>query len=348
MPRYSQTHPQAWRQLQLREWLVAGRRFNASDAAEEFQVSRRTIMQDLEQMRALGHAIEYNYQTRSFELTEATGELPVPRIRKSELAAIRVAKEVLTAFGATPFAEAVDRVLRRVRELMPDLADPDLGTFSPSLSVLRGPAPETPLPWLEEFGTCIEHTQTVQIRYFTMYRDAESKRDVDPYRLVSRDGRGYLIAYCHTRQDVLIFRMDRIRAMEPLDRYFDVQEGFDLEAYLGSMFGIFKDKESYTVKVRFSPWVARWIKEDRWHDSQVMTDLPDGSLQVDLTVTGIVDVRRWILSFGGDAEVLEPEFLRRTVSDEVEKMQALYHTRTWTGDGASQRMRSTTLDDHEQ
>lgn len=325
MSRSSPTHPQAWRQLQLRKWLLAGRRFNASEAAHELEVSRRTIMQDLEHMRAFGHAIDYNVQTGSYELTEASGELPVAQIRRSELAAIELAQNVLEQFGAAPMAEAIERLAHRVRELMPDLLDTDLGSFSPSLSILRGPAPEEPLPWLEAFSTYINETRTVRMRYYTMYRDRESERLVDPYRLVSRDGRGYLIAWCHKREDVLIFRMDRIRSAEPTDAFFDVPGDFDLENFLGSMFGMFRDREPFTVKVRFSPWVARWIKEDRWHASQVMTDLPDGSLQVDLEVMGEVDVRRWILSFGGDAEVLEPDFLRRAVAYEVDKLAATYH-----------------------
>lgn len=327
MARHAPTHPQAWRQLQLRQWLLAGRRFNARQAAEEFEVSRRTVMQDLEHMRAFGHAIVYNTQTNSYELEEVSGELPVAQIRRSELAAIRLAQEVLENFGATPMAAAVDQVLTRVRELMPDLMDTDLGAFSPSLTVLRGPAPEGPLPWLEAISRAIDESRTLRMTYFTMYRNEESERLVDPYRLVSRDGRGYLIAWCHRRRDVLVFRLDRIRALEPTPTFYELPADFDIEDFLGSMFGMFRDKEAFQVKVRFSPWVARFIREDRWHASQQMTDLPDGSLQVDLEVMGLVDVRRWVLSFGSDAEVLEPDHLRRAVSYEADKMQAMYSSR---------------------
>ncbi len=71
------------------------------------------------------------------------------------------------------------------------------------------------------------------------------------------------------------YTMYRIREVEPTESFFDTAEAFDLEQFLGSMFGMFRDREPFTVKVRFSPWVARWIKEDRWHDSQIMTDLYD-------------------------------------------------------------------------
>ena len=67
-----------------------------------------------------------------------------------------------------------------------------------------------------------------------------------------------------------------------------------------------------------------WIREDRWHKSQTFTDLPDGSLQVDMLVTGSVDVKRWILSFGKDAEVLAPKHLRSEIAAEAAEMGRSY------------------------
>jgi len=319
------TRKQISRLLHIREWLEKGRHFNAKTMAGKLGVSRRTVMNDLNVLRELGFAVEYDRKRNSYLLSEPSGEFPLPQIRKSEFTAITLAQDVFETFGAQPMAHAAERITNRVRELIPDFVGLDLSTFSPSLSILRGPSPRNPLPYFEEFDRYIEETRSVEIRYFTMYRNRESTRLVDPYRLVSRDGRGYLIAWCHTRRDVLIFRLDRIRELKPCDRFFDTLDDFDLETFLGPMFGMFKDRETFRLKVRFSPWVARWIEEDLWHESQKFTRLPaDGSLQVDMEVTGRTDVLRWILSFGNDAEVIEPEFLRRDIAYEIEKLGVTY------------------------
>lgn len=318
--------PQLARMLLILEWLRDSRRFNSKDVVEHFmgEVSERTIKNDIENLRSFGYAVEYNYHRKSYVLTDASSELPVPQIRRSELATLQIAQQVLETMGVGPLADTADKLINRIRELIPDLTGIDFSSVSPSLTVIQGPHAEVSFPHWKELSQAVRETRSVEIDYFTMYRDKTSTRTVDPYRLVSREGRSYMIAWCHINSDIRIFRLDRVRRLELTDEFFVVRPEFDEDEFIGPMFGIFNDGKPFKVKVRFSPWVARWIREDRWHKSQVFTDLQDGSLQVDMEVTGTVDVKRWILSFGRDAEVLEPEHLRRAVTYDVEVMGKVY------------------------
>jgi len=63
----------------------------------------------------------------------------------------------------------------------------------------------------------------------------------------------------------------------------------------------------YTVKVRISPGWARWVGEKIWHDSQKIFKLPGGGPEMTFRVAGLDEIKRWILSFGLEAVVLEPE-----------------------------------------
>jgi predicted DNA-binding transcriptional regulator YafY len=65
--------------------------------------------------------------------------------------------------------------------------------------------------------------------------------------------------------------------------------------------------ELYTVKVRISPSWARWVAEKIWHESQKITKMPDERLEIIFRVAGLDEIKRWILSFGPEAHVLEPE-----------------------------------------
>ena len=69
------TGPQMWRQTKLRQWLLDGRRFNASDAARHFEVSRRTIMSDIEYLRQYGYAVEWDAARGTYFLEEESGEV---------------------------------------------------------------------------------------------------------------------------------------------------------------------------------------------------------------------------------------------------------------------------------
>ena len=75
--------------------------------------------------------------------------------------------------------------------------------------------------------------------------------------------------------------------------------------------------ELHTVKVKISPGWARWVGEKIWHESQKVTKLPDGGLEIAFRVAGLEEIKRWILSFGPEAVVLEPEKLREMVQKDL-------------------------------
>ena len=108
------------------------------------------------------------------------------------------------------------------------------------------------------------------------------------------------------------------------DDVFAVPPDFDLEAYLGPAFGMHRGERTYAVHVRFSAYQARWIAEEQWHPSQVMVRRQDGTLDVRMQVTGLADVARWVLSYGGEAEAISPPLLRHRVAREARRMAALY------------------------
>jgi predicted DNA-binding transcriptional regulator YafY len=66
--------------------------------------------------------------------------------------------------------------------------------------------------------------------------------------------------------------------------------------------------------VRFSKASADYIREKRWHPSQVVTELPDGRLELRMKISSLAEVQRWILSWGGHATAVAPAELRDMVA----------------------------------
>ena len=83
-------------------------------------------------------------------------------------------------------------------------------------------------------------------------------------------------------------------------------------------------EELVTVRVRFSPYQSRWIRERRYHPSQQIEELADGALILTLRVAGIQEIKRWILGYGAHAEVLEPASLRAAIVEEAKKVAEIY------------------------
>ena len=84
--------------------------------------------------------------------------------------------------------------------------------------------------------------------------------------------------------------------------------------------------------VRFDREIADWIAGGQWHPTQRIERLADGRLQFTVTVTGYEEMLYWVLSFGAQAEVVEPAPLRAAVAEAAQRMteKYLHHDQTAT------------------
>ena len=84
------------------------------------------------------------------------------------------------------------------------------------------------------------------------------------------------------------------------------------------------DGDLYQVKVRISPEWARWVGEKIWHESQKAKKLTNGGLEITFQVTGLEEIKRWVLSLGPEAEVLEPPGLIEMIREDLTRTMGLY------------------------
>ena len=151
-----------------------------------------------------------------------------------------------------------------------------------------------------------------------------SNRVIDPYAIRNQHGTWYLIGFCHQRNEVRIFALNRILTIETTDVDFYKPSSFSIEDYLKDSFGIYRNEKTYHVKLKFSPYQARWIRERQWHKTQKLSELEDGGLIMEMDVEGIEEVKRWVMQYGGEVEVVEPGELRKDIIKEIYKIQKLY------------------------
>jgi predicted DNA-binding transcriptional regulator YafY len=137
----------------------------------------------------------------------------------------------------------------------------------------------------------------------------------------------YLIGWDETRNGIRTFKIERIRDVSLSPRTFDAPAAEDLEATLSGAWDIIADQPETGVVLRFAPSVAARVGETTWHPTQEIEHQPDGSIIWRGRVSGTIEIRLWILSWGDEVEVLGPDALRDDVAGTWERALASYGRR---------------------
>lgn len=134
----------------------------------------------------------------------------------------------------------------------------------------------------------------------------------------------YLIGFDEDRDGLRTFKIERITSVTVTPHGFEAPEPGSLEGMMRGAWDIIADQAPTAIVVRFSPAVAGRVAETIWHPSQVLEPQADGTTLWRATVSGTIEVRLWILSWGGDAMVLEPAELRADIAATLAQAAAAY------------------------
>ena len=179
---------------------------------------------------------------------------------------------------------------------------------------------------LNELSRCWTQRRCARIRYWTLNRQHAVERVIEPYFIqpAALEHAIYVIAFCHMRGEVRIFRLDRIHDVRRLDDEYEIPDDFDANVYLSPYWGITATGEPQTIRLRFHPDVARIAQETLWHDSQVTEPQMDGSAIVTMRLAITTDLISFILGWSDMVEVLAPQALRRKVMAAARRIYCTY------------------------
>lgn len=317
MPRGNQLTRQ-WQLLQLLD-RPAG--VSVDDAAGDLGCTVRTIWRDLRVLQDAGFPIydEANADGRRsvWKVAESfRRQLPL-KLSLAELSALVMARELLLPAGVLDgaIASGFDKIAGVLSQEARDLLDRMRLTVGVRALGAKLQAPAA--AHLAAIQQALLERRSLRLHYYSMSRDEVTERRIDPYHLTLHGGGFYVVARCHLRDALRIFAVERVRECELTATRFQPAEGFDAETYLAGAWGILRG-DIVTVKVRFARTLARYIRERLWHPTQAFRDLTDGRLDVTMRVADTLEVRRWILGYGSEAEVLEPAALREALRREAE------------------------------
>lgn len=320
-----------WRLIRLVYLLQTGRGYRAVELAEILEVAERTIYRDLHALSVAGvpwynDGGAYRIHTKFF--------LKPIQFEFDEIMVLNMATRALSGDERGPYRSAAERARQKIEGALPQDIKQTLAAAEVALDF--DPQPLVDLSGhrqtFETLQDAVLRCRRVEVTYYSIGSDEECLRRLDPYGLFFRWRAWYLAAYCHLREEMRLFRVDRIRAIRMVPEVFQRPEGFSLDDYLESALRV-ELGEPRDVAIWFSARWKRWICEVQWHPSQKIEELSDGSVVLRLRTGSMGEVKRWVLGFGSGVRVLEPGSLVRELGDEIREMADEYASERQLAEG---------------
>ena len=297
------------------KWDVAGLEL-------EFGVGCATVERDIRILRRWGTI----QRRKGYFAIKEMQFLPTSFTASEALALVLAGSMAAERIGMPP-TEAMHSALQKIDTLLPEQVDAMIKRMRKRISVGVNLIRECSSEILDAISKAISSHNPIEIAYYVITRKEVTKRKVDPYGLTFRFGNWYIIGYCHLRQDVRTFGVDRIRTIRIVNEHFKYPKDFNLEEYLERGWSLQADARQENIVLRFDREIASWIASCKFHPHQKITLQSDGSALFEVTVAGVDEIKHWILGFGENVEVLKPESLRASIASTCNKMARMYASR---------------------
>lgn len=249
-------------------------------------------------------------------------ELPGLWFNARELQALLVFDRLFESLEPGLLGEHLAPLSRRVSALL-EHQRLGLGEAARRIRVL-GMASRATGPAFDACAAATLQRRKLRLSYHGRARDRLTERVVSPQRLVHYRDNWFLDGYCHLREALRTFSIDRVREAHELDETADMVPDAQLDEHLASSYGIFSGKADKTAVLRFGAERARWVADERWHPRQVGQFLTDGSYELRIPYRDHRELAMDILRHGAQVEVIEPKALRGAVARELARALERY------------------------
>jgi len=209
------------RLLRLLSLLQSRRDWTGTELADRLGVTTRTIRKDVSRLRELGYPVEAQMGIAGGYRLGRGGSLPPLLLDNEEAVAVAVGLRTAAGSAIVGIEEASVRALMKLQQVLPSKLKHQTRAFEAALQTpARGPRVDPEV--LTLLASACRDQEVVRFDYAS-HDGQDTRRRVEPYRLVSHERRWYLVAWDLERGDWRTFRVDRVVPRMPAGPRFDLR-----------------------------------------------------------------------------------------------------------------------------
>lgn len=168
--------------------------------------------------------------------------------------------------------------------------------------------------------SAIKDKRTVKFKYLTQ-KNVVKERVFDPYELFMYNNAYFVIGWLHSdnHSDIFSYKLNRIQSIEVTEKKFKVWSYYNRNEYLDE-FGFKNNGEWIHVEfIAFNNY-ASLVRERIYGKNQVVEPLDEKSTKVSVDMQNKENIRVFILGFGENVTVLQPDWLKQDIKEQAQKI----------------------------
>jgi len=295
--------------------LQSGRVVKAQELADRFQVSLRTIYRDIRSLEASGVPISGEAGV-GYSLLEGY-RLPPIMFTCEEAGSFVAAEKLMQKFSDQTLGAYYESAMYKVKSILRGNAKDRVAALetqvwiNSSQDLFNANTPNA----LDILFDSIAEKNQVALQYQSSYSHELVNRIIEPVGLFNENNYWYVMAFCHLRNDYRQFRLDRILQIKRTNLSFTREHG-STDNYRKTD----DAREKVKVVICVEKEYAKYIQFGRKYYGFVSEKVIGEKVEMTFMTADVQDgLPRWYLMFGDCAEIIEPESLKKRVSELLEK-----------------------------
>lgn len=311
-------HPTT-RVLTVLELLQAHQQLSGPELARRLEVSPRSVRQYISQLQDLGIPVEASYGRHGGYRLRPGFKLPPLMFNEDEAVALTLGLILGRTIGLNVAAPAIEGALVKLERVLPDAIRERIQALQQILVIdaeTRYSAPINGI--LGQLSQAAQQCQSVQLSYQT-WNGAATERVVDPYGLVHHGGRWFLAAFCHLRQDMRVFRIDRVSSVQSCQQIFHKTSDFDVLSFV--IDSLARTPGTWQIEVLLKTslsTVREWIPA-----SMALLEETDEGVIMRCAVQNLDWIAFFLVGLGCEIVVYKPQELHAAFARLAERVTAL-------------------------
>lgn len=307
-------------------WMLnSGAKITAKQISEKLEMNIRTVYRYIDALSASGVPIISDAgHNGGYSLLHHFIKAPLLFDIEEQTALLHAA--VFAKEAGYPLVEALSNATAKLKRYSNQEQESQLNRHLAGFEVLSRAGNPSIQPILVELEHAVASECSVEIEYHTSHEDQSKQRVVDPYGVLYWNNKWYVVAFCHLRNNIRSFRVERITAIERIESVFKRPEAFSARKFF--MKNLLPDIEgsdgliSLIIEGRTEAlddlclhWFLGHYLENRTSNQAVFV-LEEKIVQA--------YVPSFLLSYGKSIQVLEPPILKKRLVEITSELLAYY------------------------